>query len=218
MTSFVQNSCTCHSHCIKNSPLCFNSTFKITEAVTLAGIYTQVTVVFYTKIFKCILPQNNHRHIYYLVISLSWQNLIHCLQATPEPIEIYQLLSDNSLISKNLNTKSNLWRYQGFLSSEYKYSRTSLARTCLGQWIFIRDMGSSSHWGLIIAPGLEAYGDNVGKYFCSIQKWYLDEAILMSTHNIHFHDEIRKFPRKSLNICLLELSEEFCRDPKTSSN
>ena len=37
----------------------------------------------------------------------------------------------------------------------------------------------------------------------------------MSTHNIQFHDKIIK---KSLNICFLELSEEFRRGPKTSSN
>ena len=37
----------------------------------------------------------------------------------------------------------------------------------------------------------------------------------MSTHNIQFHDEIRKF---SLNICFLELSEELRRVSKTSSN
>ena len=37
------------------------------------------------------------------------------------------------------------------------------------------------------------------------------EAILMSTHNIQFHDKVRK---KSLNICFLELLEEFCRDWK----
>ena len=37
----------------------------------------------------------------------------------------------------------------------------------------------------------------------------------MSTHSIQLHDKIRK---KSLNICFLELLEEFCRDSKTSSN
>ena len=31
----------------------------------------------------------------------------------------------------------------------------------------------------------------------------------MSTHNIQFHDEIRK---KSVNICFLELLEKFGRD------
>ena len=35
----------------------------------------------------------------------------------------------------------------------------------------------------------------------------------MNTHYIQFHDKIRK-----LNICFLELSEDFRRDSKTSSN
>ena len=34
----------------------------------------------------------------------------------------------------------------------------------------------------------------------------------MSTHNIHFHNKIRKFP---LSICFLELWELFRRDSKT---
>ena len=42
----------------------------------------------------------------------------------------------------------------------------------------------------------------------------IDEAILMSTHNIQF-DKNKKI---SLNICFLELSEEFRRDSKKSSN
>ena len=33
-----------------------------------------------------------------------------------------------------------------------------------------------------------------------------NEAILMSTHSIHFHDKKRK---KSLHMCFLELLEEF---------
>ena len=37
----------------------------------------------------------------------------------------------------------------------------------------------------------------------------------MSTHNIQFHDKIRK---KSLKVSFLELLEEFCRDRKKSSN
>ena len=63
-------------------------------------------------------------------------------------------------------------------------------------------MGSSSQQGLIIAPSEEADGDNLGK------------AILMSKHILQFHDTIRKSPQKSLNICLLELLEEFRRDLK----
>ena len=37
----------------------------------------------------------------------------------------------------------------------------------------------------------------------------------MSTHNIQFHDKIGKI---SLKFFFLELSEEFRRDSKTSSN
>ena len=40
----------------------------------------------------------------------------------------------------------------------------------------------------------------------------------MSTLNIHFHDKIGKIAEISRNICFLELSEEFPRDSKTSSN
>ena len=36
------------------------------------------------------------------------------------------------------------------------YSRTSVARTPLGPRKLVRDRGSSSQWGLIIAPGQEA--------------------------------------------------------------
>ena len=37
----------------------------------------------------------------------------------------------------------------------------------------------------------------------------------MNTHNIQFHDKNKKI---SLNICFLELVEEFFRDSKISSN
>ena len=37
----------------------------------------------------------------------------------------------------------------------------------------------------------------------------------MSTHNIQFHNKIRKFP---LNICVLELSEKFRKDSEMSLN
>ena len=41
----------------------------------------------------------------------------------------------------------------------------------------------------------------------------------MSTHNIQCLDKVRKkITKKSLNICFLELSEEFPRDSKTSLN
>ena len=41
----------------------------------------------------------------------------------------------------------------------------------------------------------------------------------MSTHNIHVHGKIRKFPQKVyLNICSVRLPETFSRDSKTNSN
>ena len=45
------------------------------------------------------------------------------------------------------------------------YSQTSMARTALGPWKFVRDNGSSSHWGLIIAQGQKANKNNPGMSF-----------------------------------------------------
>ena len=50
------------------------------------------------------------------------------------------------------------------------YSRSSMARTSLGPWKFILDMGSSSHWELIFAPDQGANGDNLGFSFRSSLK------------------------------------------------
>ena len=47
------------------------------------------------------------------------------------------------------------------------YSQTSMAWTSLGPWKFVPDMGGWSHWGLIIVPGQEANGDNLGISFPS---------------------------------------------------
>ena len=46
-----------------------------------------------------------------------------------------------------------------------KYSRISMARISLGPWKFFQDIGSSSHGELIITPGQEAIGDNLGIFF-----------------------------------------------------
>ena len=40
-----------------------------------------------------------------------------------------------------------------------------MARTFLGPWEFIRDMGSSSQCGLIMAPGQEANDDKFKVFF-----------------------------------------------------
>ena len=55
-----------------------------------------------------------------------------------------------------------------------------------------------------MATGNEANSDNLGKCFRFSTQY---EVILMKTHNIQFHDK-----KISLNICFLELWEEFPRD------
>ena len=50
------------------------------------------------------------------------------------------------------------WAFAGCICD---YSRTSMAQTSLGPWKFVWDMGSSSHWGLIMAPVHEANSDNL---------------------------------------------------------
>ena len=78
-----------------------------------------------------------------------------------------------------------------------KCSKTLMARTSLGPRKFIRDMGTcrSSQSVLIMAPGQEANGDNLGKsfrsstqYVCWVYSWSLESP----RYNIRFHDKIRK--------------------------
>ena len=45
-------------------------------------------------------------------------------------------------------------------------SRISVAGTSFVPWKFARDMGSSSHWMLIMMQGQETNRDNFGKSFC----------------------------------------------------
>ena len=40
--------------------------------------------------------------------------------------------------------------------------------------------------------------------------------MLMTSHNIHFHDKVMRFHLNVPNFCFLELSEGFPRDSKTS--
>ena len=47
----------------------------------------------------------------------------------------------------------------------FVYSLTSMAQTSSVPWKFIQDMGSLSHYGLIIALGQEANSDNLGKFY-----------------------------------------------------
>ena len=70
------------------------------------------------------------------------------------------------------------------------YSRTSLARTPLGPWKIVRAKGSSSQWRLIMAPGQAANIANSEKSIDLLHNNYM-LSVLMSTHNIQFHNEIK---------------------------
>ena len=68
------------------------------------------------------------------------------------PVITFRMLNLNicKRYSKPFSSSIQTWR-------EFISSKTSMARTCLGPWKFIRDMGSSSHWGLIMAKVLLFY-------------------------------------------------------------
>ena len=62
-------------------------------------------------------------------------------------------------------SSGHLLSIETFYSTQY--SQNPMTGTSLGPWKFVRDMGSSSQWGLIMTPGQEANGDNLGKSFPS---------------------------------------------------
>ena len=71
--------------------------------------------------------------------------------------------------------------------------------------------GLFSYFFFIITPGQEANGYNLGVSF--------DEAILMTSNNIHFNDKDVNIPLKiSIIFCFLGLSMKYPRDSKTCSN
>ena len=57
-----------------------------------------------------------------------------------------------------------------FILCYCNYSRTSMARTSLGPWKLVRDMGNSSHFGLIMTRGQEANNDKLRKSFSIFNK------------------------------------------------
>ena len=65
---------------------------------------------------------------------------------------------------------------KGKSSSDAQYSRISVAWTSLGPWKLVWDIGSSSHWGLIMAPVQEANSDNLGKSFWFSTQWLYVEC------------------------------------------
>ena len=69
--------------------------------------------------------------------------------------------------SKSKGPNSFVWIIETLNNWGLKYIHI-MARTSFGPWKFVRDMGSSSHWGLIMTPVQEAKSDNLGFFFFSI--------------------------------------------------
>ena len=94
-----------------------------------------------------------------------------------------------------------------------------MAWTFLGPWKFVRDMGRSSHWGLLLAPGQEANDDGLGIFFFFFFFFYLlhnngmlsvliriASVMQLSTHNIQVRDKIRKFPYILVSLSFRKIS------------
>ena len=81
-----------------------------------------------------------------LLIYFKWVLTCFCGEIWKRKIPVH-------FIWKNIKPYLKLW----------EYSRTLMAKTSFGPWQFVREVGSSSHWGLIMAPGQEADSDNLEK-------------------------------------------------------
>ena len=78
----------------------------------------------------------------------------------------------------------------------------------------VRDMGSSSHWGLIMTPGQEANGDNLvifSSFWTIMVCWvYSIESPQRGDSNEYTQHTILSYSKKiSLNIYFLELWKNF---------
>ena len=98
------------------------------------------------------------------------------------------------------------------------YSRNSMAWTSLGPWRFVRNMGSSSHWGWIMVQGQEAIGDNLAKSLLhnnGMLSILIRIALMMrflwvlTTYN--FMIKIRKFPK---TLAFWSYQNNFVGTPK----
>ena len=84
-----------------------------------------------------------------LIVPACYQDMIYVVVSTLE-----------TMVSKKLSVKNDSYtRYDFppcFIPAQATISRTSMARTPLQPWKYVRDRGSSSKWVLIIATGQEA--------------------------------------------------------------
>ena len=115
----------------------------------------------------------------------------------------------------------NLVENAGSLSN-LNYSWIPVAWRSLGPWKFVQDIGCWSHWGLILVPGQEETAkiqENIFNFLPingMLSVLIRIASILMSTHNIQIHVEIRKFPL--IIFVFLSYLKNFVGTKKTSSN
>ena len=91
-----------------------------------------------------------------------WGSLNQFYSRKTSPLILMQLKITN-VFGLHRNPLLYLWN----IAVKHVYSRNSIARTPLGPWRFNLVLGRSSNWGLIIAPGQEANGDNLEMSFRS---------------------------------------------------
>ena len=125
--------------------------------------------VFFMLIALCLIPVNWIWRFLSQIVEEKTENyqnffIIKFLQAHRQisSFEMVRFFSVQYILHRNSCKQSVLTlirRREGGVSAGFVliiYSRTSMARTPLGPWKLVRDRGSSSQWGLIIAPGQEA--------------------------------------------------------------
>ena len=71
------------------------------------------------------------------------------------------------------------------------YRRTSMARTALGPWKFVRDMGCSSHWGLIRAQDQKA--------IISVRKHTVTTVISLENRLINDRNTVIRLENRLIN-------------------
>ena len=101
----------------------------------------------------CSCTDSNKKHV--IVMLISFQARVLWFQRS----SFYWIYSNNSWKGRRMQNSAN--------DSIDIYSRTSMVWTSLGPQKIVRDMGSSSHWGLIMVPDQEENRDNLGIFFIS---------------------------------------------------
>ena len=134
-------------------------TFKLSVEFMRRAFHLWFLLIFYDDVYRWQLspPYLGSRQFtlisYQLMGGEGKQLLLGLWQLTPRSFDQITTAVTDPLFSqiKSINevTKggSQYRKYNLSVICMSKYSRTSMARTSSGPWKFVRDMGSSCHWG-----------------------------------------------------------------------